>query len=156
MSTILHYTGFLTAFFVFGIEQIPASTKDKRGKTTNKNAEGDESRECGKEKEVASTNVVAEGKGKAKLDVLDSGELVSNHSECLCIICFIAHVLLFVTCFEKNLSFVQCGRNPAISRTKNASARSPFNERAVRITAKANNVDKELYYWVISTADDNK
>ncbi|XP_042030016.1 uncharacterized protein LOC121776937 [Salvia splendens] len=48
--------------------------------------------------------------------------------------------------------------NLATSRLKKASlaARSPLNERAVRLTAKPNNVDKEVYYWVLSTTDKNK
>ena len=48
--------------------------------------------------------------------------------------------------------------NKATSRVKKPSlaARSPFNERAVRVTAKPHIVDKQLYYWVLSTADKNK
>ncbi|XP_042021080.1 uncharacterized protein LOC121768615 [Salvia splendens] len=46
----------------------------------------------------------------------------------------------------------------AVARIKKASlaARSPFNERAVRLTTKANIVDRELYYWVLSTVATKK
>ncbi|KAG6432743.1 hypothetical protein SASPL_104329 [Salvia splendens] len=39
-----------------------------------------------------------------------------------------------------------------VKKTSSALS-SPFNERAVRITAKANSNDKELYFWVFSTAE---
>ena len=34
--------------------------------------------------------------------------------------------------------------------------RSPFNDRAVKITARANQVDKEMYYWVLNTKNDHE
>ncbi|KAG6432762.1 hypothetical protein SASPL_104349 [Salvia splendens] len=45
--------------------------------------------------------------------------------------------------------------NLQTARLKKASLalRSPFNERAVRLTSKANSNDKELYFWVLSTAE---
>ncbi|KAG6399560.1 hypothetical protein SASPL_141041 [Salvia splendens] len=45
--------------------------------------------------------------------------------------------------------------NVETARVRKASPamRSPFNERAVRLTAKANDNDKELYFWVLSTAE---
>ena len=36
------------------------------------------------------------------------------------------------------------------------AARSPFNERAVRLTAKPHTVDKQIYYWVLNTAEKNR
>ncbi|KAG6400907.1 hypothetical protein SASPL_137752 [Salvia splendens] len=48
--------------------------------------------------------------------------------------------------------------NVETTRLRKASPamRSPFNERAVRLTAKANGNDKELYFWVLSTAETHK
>ncbi|XP_042037393.1 uncharacterized protein LOC121783403 isoform X2 [Salvia splendens] len=45
--------------------------------------------------------------------------------------------------------------NIETARVKKASSalRSPFNERAVRITTKANSNDKELYFWALSTTE---
>ena len=56
------------------------------------------------------------------------------------------------------LSFVKKTTVPATSRLKKPSqvVRSPFHERAVRVTAKANTVDKQIYYWVLDTAEKNK
>ncbi|XP_042049708.1 uncharacterized protein LOC121795270 isoform X2 [Salvia splendens] len=50
---------------------------------------------------------------------------------------------------EKVASTVETAR----VRRASPALRSPFNERAVRLTAKANSNDKELYYWVLSTAE---
>ncbi|KAG6400162.1 hypothetical protein SASPL_141650 [Salvia splendens] len=48
--------------------------------------------------------------------------------------------------------------NVETTRLRKASPamRSPFNERAVRLTTKANGNDKELYFWVLSTAKTHK
>ncbi|XP_042005915.1 uncharacterized protein LOC121754656 [Salvia splendens] len=50
---------------------------------------------------------------------------------------------------EKVTSTVETAR----VRRASPALRSPFNERAVRLTAKANSNDKELHYWVLSTAE---
>ena len=59
---------------------------------------------------------------------------------------------------ENYLSFVKKPAAAATSRMKKPSlaARSPFHERAVRVTAKANTVDKQIYYWVLDTAEMKK
>ncbi|XP_042028579.1 uncharacterized protein LOC121775554 [Salvia splendens] len=43
---------------------------------------------------------------------------------------------------------VEKNRTRARIKKPTLAARSPFNERAVRLTAKANIVDRELYYWL--------
>ncbi|XP_042024124.1 uncharacterized protein LOC121771414 [Salvia splendens] len=53
------------------------------------------------------------------------------------------------------LSVPRISMNAATTRVKKASyaLRSPHNEREVRITAKANQQDKELFYWMIDMID---
>ena len=57
-----------------------------------------------------------------------------------------------------HFSFMQVENPNTIQRTKKPSLvlRSPFNDRAVKITARANQVDKEMYYWVLNTKNDHE
>ncbi|XP_042011735.1 uncharacterized protein LOC121760177 [Salvia splendens] len=66
--------------------------------------------------------------------------------------------LLAVSLAWATLEILYQEKNRTGARIKKPTlaARSPFNERAVRLTAKANIVDRELYYWVLSTTTTNK